>query len=377
MAKETAPGHTRPLSKSEKAAILLLCMDEQTTARICGDLRDEEIRKIGSALLKLNQIPAMQVQLVMDEFTRDMTNGRVTAASAPPAGEEMIPIEGRKLVEKFLGKTLGRGRGSQIFASLQSPMLGSGGQKMALDKLVAQCDEKSLYALISAEHPQLVALTLSMARRPVAKAVLEKFPPEQQIDLLRRMGKLEKVTDQQASALAGYLTERLTERMEQAASGTGPAAAEEEAEAVPDLEVAGLAGTVKLLKGMGPEQSDAVLAELEKVDAELTAKIRKLMFTMEDLERADAPGIRELMRLISNDDMKIALKNAGDTLKEKFFKNMSERASMILREDMDVMAPIKVEELEAAQDRILESAKNLMKEDKLKLAVVTDDEGGA
>lgn len=368
MAKEI-PGQTRPFTKAEKAAVLLLCMDEATTAKICGDLRDEEIRKIGAALLKLNEIPAAQVQEVMNEFTKEMTNGRMTAASFD--GDEVIPIEGKRIVENFLGKAAGSQRGGQIFAALQAPMMAAGGRRVTLDKFVAQLDEKMLFALVEREHPQVIALTVSMAKRPVAKAVLERLAGDVQIDVVRRMGKLEKVGDQQATALTLYLTERLTERMQQDKSAGGAAGGgDDETE---DLEIQGLVGTVRLLKGLGPEKSDAVLAELEKSDAELANKIRKLMFTVEDLERSDDAGIRELMRVISNDDLKVVLKNAGDVLKAKFFKNMSERASMILREDMEVMAPLKVEEIEAAQDRILEGAKGLIKEDKLKLAVAEDE----
>ena len=113
-----------------------------------------------------------------------------------------------------------------------------------------------------------------------------------------------------------------------------------------------------------------MIEEIEKADPEMGSKLAKKMFTMEDLERADDGGIRELLRGIRNEDLKAAIKDSADSLKQKFFKNMSERAAMIFKEDMDVMAPLKVEEIEIAQDNILKVAKEMIKEDKIKLTEV-------
>lgn len=373
MATEAAPtpsAPARPLTKMEKVAVLLLSMDEQTSGQIVNALRDDEIRKVGSALLRLKEIPAAQIQAVVSEFSKEVVTRRAADQLVP----ERIAVDGERLTERFFNRTMSRGRSQQILQTLKSPVLG--GEQVDLRQLVNAQTPEVLFEIVANEHPQVIALVLSCAKRATAKAVLTKCPEEQRTELITRMAALERVQDHVARDVGGYLQLRLRERAAAAAQAgaDGAPAAAAATSAGQELTLEGLASTVKLLKSLPVEERDKIVEALTTANPELGARIAKLMFTMEDLERSDDFGVRELLRNVTNDDLKAALKNQSDTLKDRFFKNMSERAALIMREDMEVMPPLKVEEIEAAQERILDAAKKLIKEEKLKLTPVADED---
>ncbi|MBI4239291.1 MAG: hypothetical protein HY696_12860 [Deltaproteobacteria bacterium] len=371
MATETtATTPARPLTKMEKVAVLLLSMDEQTSGQIVNALRDDEIRKVGSALLRLKEIPAAQIQAVVSEFSKEVVTRRAEGQRVP----EQIAVDGERLTERFLSRTLSRGRSQQILQTLKNPVLG--GEQVDLRQLVNAQTPEVLFEIVANEHPQVIALVLSCAKRATAKAVLTKCPEEQRTELITRMAALERVQDHVARDVGGYFQMRLRERAAAAAQAgeDGAPAVAAQAGAGQELTLEGLGSTVKLLKSLPVEERDKIVEALTTANPELGARIAKLMFTMEDLERSDDFGVRELLRNVTNDDLKAALKNQSETLKERFFKNMSERAALIMREDMEVMPPLKVEDIEAAQERILDAAKKLIKEEKLKLTPVPDED---
>lgn len=356
----------KPLTKTEKAAVMMLCMDEKTTSDLFNHLNDEEIRKMGGALLRLNQIPNTQIQEVVEEFNKQFIKSSGSSDTAAP-GSNDISIDGKHVLEKLLSKTLPKNRGQTILSTIRNLGAPSKADLKDFGKLVNQYSADLLYNLLKEEHPQLIAIMLSYAKRTVAKEVLEKFPEDRQTDLLSRMAKLNKISGQVIQELGTFVA---SQAQEKSVAVDDKKEDEEGGEQV----LEGIEHALKLLKSIPRSKANKIIAEIEKTDKELADLLAKKLFTIEDLERADDPGIRELLRNIKTEDMKASLKNAADGLKNKFFKNMSERAASILREDMEVMPPVKVEEIETAQNNILAAAKKLLEEEKLKLAEIVDDE---
>lgn len=375
-------GQTAELSQVEKAAILLLCMDQQATQELFGQMEDHEIQKLGSALLKIDKIPTTRVQAVMDEFAKGVVGTRPVPREAQDTA--LIPIDGRSVAERLLSKSLGRGRGQDIIAALGAPSLakpksakdGDGG--VDLGALVGGLSVDELYRYVGQEHPQVVALVLAYVRRKVAKEMLEKYPDDLQLEILARMARLERiakdVVNDLSAYIAGLIEERTRQMAERAKSGAPVVEEEVLVETSSDLEITGIEHTLKLLKSLQRDKSAQLVESLEKIDPAIGAIIARRMFVIEDLVRSDDAGIRDLLRGVNNEDLKVSLKNTPDDVKEKFFKNMSERAAMILREDMEVLPALKVEDIEAAQEKVLAVAKALMKEDKMHLAPVPDED---
>jgi flagellar motor switch protein FliG len=214
----------------------------------------------------------------------------------------------------------------------------------------------------------VIAITLANCKKKTAKEFLGKFAPEAQPDLITRMASLKTLSGRVMSDLKNYIIQKISAAKAQGGEATTTVKKKTE------ISIDGMMDAVKLLKSLTRDQSMKLVEEVEKLDAEVGNIISKQMFTIEDLERANAAGIRELLRGVSNEDLKVALKNTPDTVKEKFFTNMSQRAALILKEDMEVMPPLKVEEIEAAQQNILKVAKDLMKEEKLVLEQAAEGE---
>ncbi len=350
------------LSNTEKAALLLLCMDEKSTGKLFGQLQDTEIQKIGSALMHLKDVPADKIKSTLAEFFEGMAapSGGDSPVSGLSTGG-ILHLDGKKILNKLFGKSLPRQRGETILNVLKDPggtAIPPGGPNLA--ELFNDLNAEFLMEILGEEHPQIIALSLTQIKRNIAKELLEKFPEEMQVELLDRMARLEQLSGEALKDVYVVLSEKITAKKK--------ASAGEDKSAKASISIGGVGLTVQVLKGVGREKSDKMIQELEKLDPEIANLISKQMFTVEDLARSDDAGIRELLRAVTNDDLKIGLKNAPETLLEKVLKNMSERAALILKEDMEMLPPQKVEDIEAAQDKILKAAKELIKEGKMALA---------
>lgn len=356
----------------EKAAILFLCMDEQTTGQLFQQMNDDEIKRVGSALLRLEKIPAIHIQNVIDEFTKGVLQDQAAPTPQAAIAAEDIQLNGRHVAEKLLSKSLPRNRGREILQSIWSPQTEDTSDRRDFGDLINEYSGEDLYKLLKEEHPQIIAVALYFAKRSVAKDVLGRVTPEMRIDLMTRMAKLQKLSETMLEQLSLFVQSKMRERQQRKASGQTAEVEEEVKQEI--LDVQGFDETLMLLKSMPWDEAVAMVEQIRSADAELGALLEKRMLTIEDLERANDRGMREMIGKLSADDMKIALKNAPEEVQNKFFNNMSERARMILKEDMDVMPPVKVEEVEAAQEKIMAAAKELMQQQKLQFEAISDDE---
>lgn len=341
------------LTKPQKAALVLMAMDQKTSSTLFEKMEDDEVNAIGQAMLDLEHIPQEQLATVMQEFLKNY-QGQYEKLH----GGDLF-IEGEKAAQSFLSRTLGNSRSQKILTGLKDPRSLAPKAEANFTELLSGAQPDKVFELIQKEHPQVIALVLNSAPQKSAKEILALFDEKLQVDLIKRMASLDKVSARTLKDLQGYLGEKLVEELGQDQGGGDDLGGE--------TEIEGLEDTVRVLKTLPKTQALTILEQIEEQDPDLGEAISKLMLTLEDLIHAQDQGMRELLRGITNDDLKVALKDSPKAIQDKFFGNMSERAAMILREDMEVMDALKIEEIEKAQSNILKVAKELMKQNKLNI----------
>ncbi|MBF0492071.1 MAG: hypothetical protein HQM15_04770 [Deltaproteobacteria bacterium] len=346
------PAPASTIKNHEKAALLVLSMGEEAAGSLMKELSDEDIRKIGNALLGIQNVPSNLIQQVLDEFS--------DGVDSSDDASEVLNIDGKHALEKMLHQTLPPERSGSLLGAFFTPA--SEEEKTGLKKLINEFSFEALLEAVKEEHPQVIALIMNYSKRSVAKKVLAELEGSIQIEVYIRMAQLEKISSKAVEDIKVLLREKK------------PLSAEGEKEKTEEeINLSGLQDTILLLKTLKEEKSTQILEEISKKDAYLGLAINKKMFTLEDLERSDDAGIRELLKTVKMDDLKVALKDAPEALKNKIFSNMSQKASTILKEDMDVMPPQKVEAIESAQETVLKEAKELIKQEKMSLTPIKED----
>jgi flagellar motor switch protein FliG len=212
-------------------------------------------------------------------------------------------------------------------------------------------DARILANVIRGEHPQTIALVLSILSIRKACDLVTYLPEKIHRDVVSRMAYLEKVDKKIIEDVENVLKEQL--------ETTG---------AVEGRQIGGVEMVANILNQMDRKLESELLGKIEEEDASLAERIRQLMFTFEDLMKIDDRGMQTLLKEITSEDVSLALKNASDHIKEKIFKNMSERAAAMLKEDLEAMGPARVSDVERAQIKIAMVAKKLESEGKLILS---------
>lgn len=366
MAKEA-----RELNKSEKAAVFFLCMDEEATSQLFAQMEDEEIKKIGSALLNLKKVPANAIEQMIDEFLSKVQEIPAAATVDKNVKFEDMSFDGKKVAKNLILKSLKGNRGQEILANLGKSMPASTEDLNDFGKLLMNYSPDDLYKLFKEEHPQLLAIITLYAKRKIAKDFVAKYSKEIQIEMISRMAQVKIIPKAVIDELNKIIIQDIENKRK--AKGSTGAQVEEVEEEEEDIEIPGMDNTLGILKIFTNEISSSLLEGVDQIDHELAEQLSKNMFTLEDLLRADDVGMRELLRGITNDDLKFSLKDATPEIQEKFLANMSSRAAKIIREDMEVMPSLKVDDIESARSNILKVAKNLIKEEKLHLASLEDE----
>jgi flagellar motor switch protein FliG len=321
-----------PMSGAEKAAVLLLSLGEEAATEIFRGLEESEIKSIGQAMSRMREIPAGTVSRVLEEFRREMIQPRGVVTNT------------RAFLHNSLGKALDPGKARTIVNELTAPAKPKG------LKALQQTDPKAVARMIANEHPQIIAVVLSTMEPKKIGRILSFLPQEKMSDVLYRMGKLEKIAPQ-------FLREI------EEAFNLSPAETEGEAP-IP-------AGGVKLvaatLNAMPKEAENAALERLAAADATLADTIRKAQFTFEDLLGVDDRSFQAVLREVNRDVLVIALKAASAEMQEKVFRNVSERAAQMMKEDLEAMGPVKVVEVENAREEMIRVARRLEEEGKVTL----------
>ena len=325
------------LSGSEKAAVLMLALSESAAARLFELLDLDEIKEISQTMSLLGRVDATLVEQLLSEFGTSL--GR--------AGGVLGSFDA---TEKLLARFLDSGRVSAIMDEIRGPA-----GRTVWDKL-GNVNEAVLAAYLRNEYPQTVAVVLSRIQPGHAAKVLANLPDEFAIEVVLRMLKMDVV---QKDVLADVERTLRAEFMTNLARTSRRDNHELMAEIFNFLDRATESRFVTMLEERNKEAAD---------------RVKALMFTFEDLAKLDASAIQTLIRNVGNDRLAVALKGASERLRELFFANMSERGAKILREEMAAMGPVRLREVDEAQQTIVNSAKELAAAGEILIADGKDDE---
>jgi flagellar motor switch protein FliG len=311
-----------PLNGAQKAATFMLAIGEDHAARLFSKMHEDEIRDISQAMASLGTVPADTVEELCREFSENL-------------GQTGNLVGSWETTERMLLKTLPRERVSQIMEEIRGPA----GRTM-WDKL-GNVNEAVLANYLKNEYPQTVAVVLTKVKPDHAARVLSLLPEGFAMEVVMRMLRMETV---QKEALDGVEKTLKAEFMSNLARAQRRDAHEMMAE---------------IFNNLDRQSETRILAALEERNRDAASRIRGLMFTFDDLSRMDGAGVQVLMRAVPKDQLVLALKGASEALRDLFVKNMSERASKMLKEDLANLGPVKLRDVDEAQAAIVLLAKDL------------------
>lgn len=316
----------------EQAAILLLSLGEKEAADVLKHLSARDVQRVGAAMAQVANVSRAEVMSVIGEFTT-----AVEMQSSLGIGSE-----------EFIRKTLVNALGEDKAAGLIDRIL-LGHSSKGLEQL-KWMDSRAIAEMVRFEHPQIVAIILAYLEADQSAEVISQLPENVRAEVLMRIATLDGI---QPAALR-----ELDQIMERQFAGNSQARSSA---------LGGPKCAADIVNMLEPRIESAVMEEINKVDEVLGAKIQDLIFVFDNLVDVDDRGMQELLRQVPSDKLLLALKAADDRLKEKIFKNMSQRAAEMLKDDLASRGPVKLSEVEAAQKEILGVARKLSEEGTISL----------
>ena len=325
------------LSGAERAAVVMLALGDENGRALWESFDDDELRELSLAITKLGSVTAEVVESLLFEFIKNLSSTGSITGSMDSA-------------RRMLKNVLPEDKAATILNDIQGPA----GRTM-WDKL-ANVNERTLAGYLRNEHPQTVAVILSRIRADHAAKVIASLPDRAAEEVVNRMLCLGPV---QKDVLEQIETTLRTEFMATLAQSNEKDTFESMAEIFNNFERSTERRFMETLEAKNPDAAE---------------KIKALMFVFEDLLHVDGADIQILLRHIDKSLLATALKGADDAMRKLFFLNMSERASTLLRDDIDIMGPVRVREVDQAQQKIVAIAKRLADEGELYLSSGNDDE---
>jgi flagellar motor switch protein FliG len=327
----------RTLTGTEKAAIFMLSVGEEHTAKLFEFMDDEEIMEISQTMSNLGKVSANIVERLFVDFAEQMSS----------TGSLIGTLDS---TERLLQKVLGKDKVDGIMEEIRGPA----GRTM-WEKL-GNVNEDILASFLQKEYPQTVSVVLTKIAPDHAARVLALLPEGFAMEVINRMLKMEAVQKEVLDDIEKTLK---TEFMSNLAKTQRRDSHEMMAE---------------IFNSLDRSAEQRFMESLEEQEPESAEKIRSLMFTFEDLERLDPASVQAVIRASDKDLLPTALKGASDTVKDLFFSNMSERASKILKEDIAAMGPVKLRDVEEAQQSIVNVTKELEARGEVQIAGDSDDD---
>ncbi len=327
------------LTGINKAAILLLCLGEHTSAKIFEGLSDSEVHLLVKQMAAIEHVPqALQKEVINSYLDAEAEYSGLFIKGKDFAQKAITNISGRDRMESLL---------DQFLCGIETKSLETIGNMSA--EMVAGFLEK--------EHPQTIALVLSTQAIEHASQILSFLPEKIRAKVIYRIATLEKVSPEVISRIDNALHREI-----------GLVAGKEQ------RKVGGIDKVVDLLDNLKGSMGNDILDDVEESDPEMAEEIRKRMFTFENLASLDNSSLQMILREISNDALTLALKTASESLQEKIFANISKRAAEMILDDLEAMGPVRLSEVEMTQQSIVKVAMKLEEEGKLVLGSGGDDE---
>ncbi len=329
-AEEASQDQSAKMNGLRKAAILFVSLDEETASSVFQMLPEEDAEMLTKEIAEMDMVAKENIQVVMDEF-RDLS-----------AVCQYVKEGGVDYAVKLIEKSFPQVKAYRMIRLLET-------QKQNVPfSFLKNTENESLLTFLGEEHPQTIALVLSYMDAAKASEILIRLPQEKQFDIVKRIAALENTTPdairQVESGLRRYLASLSFEEFQ---------------------EVGGIKTVAELLNVLDRGTSTSILENLEEESPETADEIKKLMFVFEDVILVDDRGIQNVLKELENKELALALKTASEELKEKIFKNMSSRAVETVKEEMTFMGPVRVSDVESAQQSIVDIVRRLEEQGQL------------
>ena len=321
---EKLPDDPTQLEGITKAAILLMTLDTQIAGAILKQMNAQAVEEVTRELAGMGRVSESLRAVVVEEF--------YTAAVA----DQYISQGGLDYAKVLLKESLDSQTAERVLQQIQTQV-----QKTPF-AFLQKAESENLLTFIQDEHPQTIALIVCHLAHHKAAEILSGLPMQKQIEVIKRIANMEQTNPEVIREVERGLESRLSNMLTQS------------------MEKAGGINTVAEILNLADRATEKSIMEgLEAEDPELVEEIRRLMFVFEDILKVDDKGIQMILKEVDNDELGLALKTASQDLQNKIFKNMSERAATLIKEDMQYMGPVRVSDVEAAQQRIVDIVRRL------------------
>jgi flagellar motor switch protein FliG len=348
MAKSSAAGGAAAGTKKkgqkeytgrQKAAIFLVTIGSELSSEIFKYLREDEIETLTFEIARLETIDSEQKDAILDEFRELMM------------ANQFISTGGIDYARELLEKSLGSQKAIDIINRLTSSL-----QVRPFD-FIRRTDPAHLLNFIQQEHPQTIALILAYLEPNKASVILQNLPHEVQSDVARRIATMDRTSPEVLREVERVLEKKLSSLSSEDYTAAG-----------------GVESIVEILNLVDRASEKQIIEALEDEDPELAEEIKKRMFVFEDIVLLSDRDIQKVMREVDSQELSKALKSVDTEVQDKIFKNMSKRAATMLKEDMEYMGPVRLKDVEEAQQKIVSIIRHLEDTGEIVVARAGEDE---
>lgn len=323
------PGQRLPktaaeLSGTMKAAVLLLVLEPETAGSLLKQLPTETVEEVTRSLASLGDVPKDLAQEIINEFY-----GLAMAQNYVKEG-------GLAYATELLKNSLESKTADKVIQQIQTQV------QRSPFSFLQKAQSENLLTFIQDEHPQTIALIVSHLPHHKASEILKGLPQAKQVEVVRRVANMEQTNPEVIRDVEASLESRLSNLLSSSTERVG-----------------GVETVAEILNLCDRATERQIMDGVEGEDPDLVEQIRRLMFVFEDINLVDAKGIQSVLKEVDNAELCLALKTASEDLKKKIFGNMSSRAAELIKEDMQFMGPVKVSDVESAQQRIVDIVRRL------------------
>ena len=313
------------LTGLRKSAILMISLDMDSSSKIMSNLSTEEIERL-----------SMEIARIDDEIAPEVRDAVVREFYQIHMASKYLEQGGIEYARQLLEKSLSPEEAAKILAALENNI------QMPPFHFLKPVDPEHLLMYIQDEHPQTISLIMAHVSAKQASEILSGLTPKKQLEVVKRIARMEQTTPEAIRQVEQALESRLASFVTQ------------------DLESAGgVQSVAEMLNLCDRTTEKGILENLEEADPDMVEQIRKLMFVFEDIILVNDKGIQTMLREVENDELATALKTASEAMQEKIFKNMSTRAAEMTKENMEFMGPVRLADVEQAQQHIVDIVRRL------------------
>jgi len=317
------------LTGVRKAAMLLIILGEQASATILPQLSEDDVQKVSREVARITSISSEEAEALLNEFHQIST------------ARDFVARGGLEVARKLLTKSFPPDVARRLLDRLQKAM----GADAASFDAIQKADPQLLAKFVHSEHPQTIALVLSHLNSSSAASLLTSLPQGMRCDVAQRMASLDQISPEVIMKIASVIGAKLSALGEFSRESYG-----------------GVRAVAEMMNRLDSGTSREILDHIENQDTNLGATIRHLMFVFEDLLVIDPAGLKEIVAKVDRKVLTVAMKGTSEQLRERILAGMSARGSEMLREDMEALGPIKIKDVEAAQQAIIAIVRQLEKE---------------